>query len=72
VRDFDAKLAVMGREAETGGQQRQFFLKKQRRRADYVRDLQERLIGLEKTFSKPPLPGLRQLLAYLAAPAAEK
>jgi tetratricopeptide (TPR) repeat protein len=72
VRDFDAKLAVMGRERDAGGQQRQLYLKKQRRRADYVRDLEGRLVGLQKTFDKPPLPGLRELLAYLAAPAAEK
>lgn len=72
VRDFDAKLAAMDRKQDADRQMRQFLSNKQRRRTGYVRDLQERLIGLQKIFRKPPLPGLGELLAYLAAPATAK
>jgi len=72
VRDFDIKLAAMSREQGSDSHQRDYFLKRQRQRDDYVLELRGRLAGLQKIFKKPLLPGLRELLNYLNAPVLEK
>jgi tetratricopeptide (TPR) repeat protein len=68
VRDYDAKLAAMSREQDTDPHRHDYFLKRQRQRCAYVLELRERLAGLQKIFKKPPLPGMLELLDYLAAP----
>lgn len=72
VRKFDEKLAAMSHEQDTDSHQRDYFLKRQHQRSEYVLELRERLEGLQKIFKKPLLPGLRKLLGYLAAPVPEK
>lgn len=68
LEDFDAKLATMSREEGTDQYRRNYFLKRQRQRNEYAREAIGRLALLQKTFRKPPLPGLRELLAELAVP----
>ena len=66
--EFDAKLAEMKIKEESDPYQRNYYLKRQRQRSAYVREAIERLAPLQNTFRRPPLPGLRELLAELAAP----
>jgi|GEM_PF-547846 len=66
--EFDAKLAAMNREENSDPYRRSYFLKRQRQRNEYAREAIERLASLQKTFRKPPLPGLGELLAKLTAP----
>ena len=72
LREFDDKLAAMSREQDTDSHQRDYFLKRQRQRGEYVLELRERLTGLQKIFKEPPLPALRELLDYLNVPLAKQ
>ncbi|TFG79685.1 MAG: tetratricopeptide repeat protein [Chrysiogenales bacterium] len=68
LEDFDTKLAAMNSEEGSDPYRRNYFLKRQRQRSAYAREAIERLAPLQKTFRKPPLPGLKKLLVALAAP----
>jgi len=68
--DFDAKLAAMSREESSDPYRRNYYLKRSLQRAEYARELIGRLTPLQKNIRKPPLPGLRELLAELAASPA--
>ena len=65
---FDAKLARLKSEGESDRYQQNFYVKRLRQRSAYSRQVSGRLALLQETFRKPPLPGLRELLADLAAP----
>jgi tetratricopeptide (TPR) repeat protein len=65
--DFDAKLSALSREEESDLYRRNYYLKRLRQRAEYTRELIGRLTPLQKTFRKPPLPGMRELLTELTA-----
>ena len=70
--EFDAKLVEMKIKEGSDPYQRNYYLKRQRQRSSYVREAIERLAPLQKTFRKPPLPGLKKLLVALAAPPPEQ
>jgi tetratricopeptide (TPR) repeat protein len=65
--DFDAKLSTLSREEESDLYRRNYYLKRLRQRAEYTHALIGRLLPLQKTFRKPPLTGLKELLAELDA-----
>lgn len=70
LEDFDAKLVAMNSEEGSDPYRRSYFLKRQCQRSAYAREAIERLAPLQKTFRKPPLPGLKKLLVALAAPSS--
>ena len=69
---FDARLAEVGREGVSDPHGREYYRKRLRRRSAYAREESERLTPLLRELGKPPLAGLRQLLADLAAPPREQ
>jgi beta-phosphoglucomutase-like phosphatase (HAD superfamily) len=68
LESFDVKLAEMKSDDRTDLYRQHYYLKRQRQRSEYAREAIERLMPLKMTFQKPPLPGLRELLAKLATP----
>lgn len=70
--DFDAKLAVMSYEKNSDPYHQNYIAKRRRQRGEYTSEAIERLAPLQEIFSKPPLSGLKELLAALAAPPAGK
>jgi len=66
--EFDAKLAEMKAKEESDPYQRNYYVKRQRQRRDYVREAIGRLEPLRHVFKKPPLSGLRELLIDLSSP----
>jgi len=66
--EFDAKLAGMKNDGGSDPYQQNYYLKRLRKRGEYAREAIARLEPLQRTFSRPPLPGLGELLADLAAP----
>lgn len=67
---FDSRLTAMSREEGSDSYQKNYYLKRSRQRADYTYELIGRLTPLQRTFRKPPLTGLKELLAELAASPA--
>jgi tetratricopeptide (TPR) repeat protein len=65
--DFDAKLAAMDREESSDPYRKNYYEKRRLQRSKYAREAIESLAPLQKKFKHPPLAGLRELLAYLAA-----
>lgn len=70
--EFDAKLAEMKNGGETDPYQKNHYQKRLRQRGEYAREALARLKPLQQTFRKPPLPGLRELLATLSLAPPEQ
>lgn len=68
--DFDAKLDASSREEGPDPYMRNYYLKRLHQRSEYTRELIGRLKPMQEILRTPPLPGLRELLAELAAPLA--